>query len=45
MRQCITKPTVWSDIIIKHPLTIIKGENVSDGEHLLLMVDIGITNN
>ena len=40
-RLCNTRSPVWSNIIIKHPLAIIKGKNISDAEHELFMIDIG----
>ena len=39
-RLCLTRPSVWSNILITHPLTIIIGDNISNEEHERLMVDM-----
>ena len=37
---CITKPPVWSNILITHPLAIIKCDNIPDEDHERLMKDM-----
>ena len=39
-RVCITRPPVWSNILITHPLAIIKGDNIPDEDHERLMEDM-----
>ena len=39
-RLCITRPPVWSNILITHALTIIKGRNISDEDHERLTEDM-----
>ena len=39
-RLCITRPPVWSNILITHVLTIIKGRNISDEDHERLTEDM-----
>ena len=39
-RLCITRPPVWSNILITHPLAIIKGDNIPDEDHERLMEDM-----
>ena len=39
-RLCITRPTVWSNILTTHPLAIIKGDNIPDEDHERYMKDM-----
>ena len=39
---CITRPRVWCNINVNYLLAIMKGDNISDAEHELLMVSIKI---
>ena len=39
-RLCITRSLVWSNILIMHPLAIIKGDNIPDEDHERLTEDM-----
>ena len=39
-RLCVTRPPMLSNILIMHPLAIIKGYNISDEGHECLMVEM-----
>ena len=39
-RLCLSRPLVWSNILIAHPLAIIIGDNISHEEQERYMVDV-----
>ena len=39
-RLCITRPPVWRNVFITHPLAIIKGDNIPDEDHERPMEDM-----